>query len=55
MGHYIPPQELSKFLKKCDPKDDAQDAADSISDRIAQNNKGYGMLAKMGWSEGASC
>uniref|UniRef100_A0A7S0N2U6 G-patch domain-containing protein n=1 Tax=Pyramimonas obovata TaxID=1411642 RepID=A0A7S0N2U6_9CHLO len=53
MGHYIPTEELEKFLKKCNPAERAQAAADAVSDRIGEGNKGFAMLAKMGWTEGA--
>lgn len=53
MGHYIPEEELTKFMAKCGSEADKAKAADiDASKRIDSSNKGYALLAKMGWTEG---
>ncbi|KAK3281624.1 hypothetical protein CYMTET_10592 [Cymbomonas tetramitiformis] len=53
MGHYIPEEEMTKFMAKCGSEADKAKAADiDASKRIDSSNKGYALLAKMGWSEG---
>eukprot|EP00854_Cymbomonas_tetramitiformis_P018250 gene18250-21755_t len=52
MGHYIPEEEMTKFMAKCGSEADKAKAADiDASKRIDSSNKGYALLAKMGWSE----
>lgn len=54
MGDYIPPEELEKFMAKCN---DAMAAkmAKATADRakIQADNVGHRLLSKMGWKEGA--
>lgn len=54
MGDYIPPEELEKFLAKCNDAM-AQKAAKASADRakIQADNVGHRLLSKMGWKEGA--
>ncbi|CAM6091525.1 unnamed protein product [Calypogeia fissa] len=53
MGDYIPPEELEKFLAKCNDAM-AQKAAKATADRakIQADNVGHRLLSKMGWKEG---
>eukprot|EP00246_Nothoceros_aenigmaticus_P004051 TRINITY_DN15357_c0_g1_i1.p1 TRINITY_DN15357_c0_g1~~TRINITY_DN15357_c0_g1_i1.p1 ORF type:complete len:497 (+),score=97.61 TRINITY_DN15357_c0_g1_i1:249-1739(+) len=53
MGDYIPPEELEKFLAKCNDAM-AQKAAKASADRakIQADNVGHRLLSKMGWKEG---
>jgi len=53
IDHYIPEEERVKFMASCDNAEaKAKQAALEVTQRIQSDNKGYGMLAKMGWSEG---
>lgn len=53
MGDYIPPEELEKFLAKCNDAKAAK-AAKATADRakIQSDNVGHRLLSKMGWKEG---
>lgn len=53
MGDYIPPEELEKFLAKCNDAKAAK-AAKATADRakIQADNVGHRLLSKMGWKEG---
>ncbi|KAL2609063.1 hypothetical protein R1flu_027636 [Riccia fluitans] len=53
MGDYIPPEELEKFMAKCNDAM-AQKAAKAAADRakIQADNVGHRLLSKMGWKEG---
>jgi hypothetical protein len=53
MGDYIPPEELEKFLAKCNDAM-AQKAAKATAERakIQADNVGHRLLSKMGWKEG---
>lgn len=54
MGDYIPPEELDKFLAKCDDVaalKATKEAAEKA--KIQADNVGHKLLSKMGWKEGA--
>ncbi|KAF8107424.1 hypothetical protein N665_0122s0063 [Sinapis alba] len=53
MGDYIPPEELNKFLAKCDDVA-AQKATKEAAEKakIQADNVGHKLLSKMGWKEG---
>ncbi|CAK9860101.1 unnamed protein product [Sphagnum jensenii] len=53
MGDYIPPEELEKFMSKCNDAK-AVKAAKATADRakIQADNVGHRLLSKMGWKEG---
>ncbi|GAB2289056.1 hypothetical protein Dimus_023358 [Dionaea muscipula] len=53
MGHYIPLEELEKFLTGCNDAS-AQKAAREAAERakIQSDNVGHKLLSKMGWREG---
>jgi hypothetical protein len=55
MGDYIPPEELEKFMSKCNDAK-AVKAAKATADRakIQADNVGHRLLSKMGWKEGMS-
>ncbi|KAJ4890116.1 SURP and G-patch domain-containing protein 1-like protein [Raphanus sativus] len=53
MGDYIPPEELDKFLAKCDDVaalKATKEAAEKA--KIQADNVGHKLLSKMGWKEG---
>ncbi|KAH0928759.1 hypothetical protein HID58_014486 [Brassica napus] len=54
MGDYIPPEELNKFLAKCDDVA-AQKATKEAAEKakIQADIVGHKLLSKMGWKEGA--
>lgn len=61
MGDYLPQSELDKFNLKVAKAKGLQQLAAEMEQRVEEKNgkltsanKGYGMLAKMGWSEGKS-
>lgn len=53
MGDYIPPEELEKFLAKCNDAV-AQKVSKEVAERakIQSDNVGHKLLSKMGWKEG---
>ncbi|CDY23188.1 BnaA04g05710D [Brassica napus] len=53
MGDYIPPEELNKFLAKCDDVA-AQKATKEAAEKakIQADIVGHKLLSKMGWKEG---
>uniref|UniRef100_A0A7I4E6L1 SURP and G-patch domain-containing protein 1-like protein n=1 Tax=Physcomitrium patens TaxID=3218 RepID=A0A7I4E6L1_PHYPA len=50
MGDYIPPEELEKFLAKCNDAKAAKATAGRA--KIQADNVGHRLLSKMGWKEG---
>lgn len=53
IGDYIPPEELERFMAKCNDAM-AQKAAKASAERakIQADNVGHRLLSKMGWKEG---
>uniref|UniRef100_A0A0K2UER4 SURP and Gpatch domaincontaining protein 1like [Metaseiulus occidentalis] n=2 Tax=Lepeophtheirus salmonis TaxID=72036 RepID=A0A0K2UER4_LEPSM len=54
IGDFLPPEELSKFMAKYQALKDGTniEESDYINNKITEDNKGFKLLQKMGWSEG---
>ncbi|KAK9814648.1 hypothetical protein WJX72_009237 [[Myrmecia] bisecta] len=53
MQDFIPEEELAKFMTKAnDPNAKAMAERVEANSKISADNKGYALLAKMGWKEG---
>jgi splicing factor 4 len=54
IGDFLPPEELSKFMEKYKAVKDGQqlDESEYQEYKIQQDNIGFKMLQKMGWSTG---
>jgi len=55
IGDYLPPEELTKFMDKYKAlrNGDKWDSSEYQENKLQSDNKGFKMLQKMGWSEGA--
>jgi splicing factor 4 len=55
MGDFIPPEELEKFMARCNDAE-AQKATKEAAEKakIQADNIGHKLLSKMGWREGQS-
>jgi len=55
IGDFLPPEELAKFMEKCKAMKSGSgwDTSEYQENKLTQNNVGFKMLQKMGWSEGA--
>ena len=55
MGDFIPPEELEKFMARCNDAA-AQKATKEAAEKakIQADNIGHKLLSKMGWREGLS-
>ena len=55
IGHFLPPEELNKFLAKYSAvkKGESFDESDYQASKLKQDNMGFKMLQKMGWTEGS--
>ena len=53
MGDFIPPEELEKFMARCNDSA-AQKATKEAAEKakIQADNIGHKLLSKMGWREG---
>ncbi|KAI9562350.1 hypothetical protein GHT06_013315 [Daphnia sinensis] len=54
LGDFLPPEELAKFMEKFQAVQEGRtiDESDYKEFKIAENNVGYQMLKKFGWTEG---
>lgn len=54
LGDFLPPEELAKFMDKFQAVQEGRtiDESDYKEFKIAENNVGYQMLKKFGWTEG---
>jgi len=54
LSHFLPPEELAKFMEKFQAVQEGRvvDESDYKEFKIAESNVGYQMLKKFGWSEG---
>eukprot|EP00096_Caligus_rogercresseyi_P008639 TRINITY_DN2785_c0_g1_i1.p1 TRINITY_DN2785_c0_g1~~TRINITY_DN2785_c0_g1_i1.p1 ORF type:complete len:329 (+),score=100.91 TRINITY_DN2785_c0_g1_i1:626-1612(+) len=54
IGDFLPPEELSKFMAKYQAMRDGKDfnESDYADNKLTEENKGFKLLQKMGWSEG---
>ncbi|XP_064474553.1 SURP and G-patch domain-containing protein 1-like [Ornithodoros turicata] len=54
IGDFLPPDELEKFMEKYDALKDGRnpDLSDYREHKITEDNVGYQMLQKLGWTEG---
>lgn len=54
LGHFLPPEELAKFMEKFQAVQEGRtvDESDYKEFKIAESNVGYRMLQKFGWQEG---
>jgi len=55
IGDFLPPEELNKFLAKYSAvkKGETFDESDYQDSKLKQDNMGFKMLQKMGWTEGS--
>lgn len=51
IGDFLPPEEFRKLLQKTSTGDSA-DPSDYSEHKLGEENKGFKMLQKLGWSEG---
>ena len=55
IGDFLPPEELNKFMSKFEAIKTGQeyvDESDYAAQKLNQDNLGFKMLQRMGWSEG---
>lgn len=54
IGDFLPPEELEKFIEKYDALKDGRnpDLSDYKEYKLTEDNVGYQMLQKLGWTEG---
>ena len=54
IGDFLPPEELTKFMNKYKALKSGQsiDESDYQDSKLTQENLGFKMLQRMGWSEG---
>lgn len=54
LGDFLPPDELQKFMEKYEALRDGRtpDLSDYKEFKLTENNIGYQMLTKLGWTEG---
>ena len=54
IGDFLPPEELTKFMNKFKALQNGEsyDESDYVENKLTNENLGFKMLARMGWSEG---
>ena len=54
IGDFLPPEELTKFMNKFKALQNGEeyDNSDYVENKITNENLGFKMLERMGWSEG---
>lgn len=55
IGDFLPPEELTKFMTKFQAIKSGEtfvDESDYAEQKLSQDNLGFKMLQRMGWSEG---
>ena len=54
IGDFLPPEELTKFMNKFKALQNGEeyDDSDYVEHKITNENLGFKMLERMGWSEG---
>ena len=54
IGDFLPPEELTKFMNKFKALQNGEefDDSDYVENKLTNENLGFKMLERMGWSEG---
>ena len=54
IGDFLPPEELTKFMNKFKALQNGEeyDDSDYVENKITNENLGFKMLERMGWSQG---
>lgn len=54
IGDFLPPEELTKFMNKYKALQNGEeyDYSDYVENKLTNENLGFKMLERMGWSEG---
>ena len=54
IGDFLPPEELTKFMNKFKALQNGEefDDSDYVENKLKNDNLGFKMLERMGWSEG---
>ena len=54
IGDFLPPEELTKFMNKFKALQNGEefDDSDYVENKLTNDNLGFKMLERMGWSEG---